>query len=97
MRWAHAGLVATTVAVLAMSPLPSGFTPELPSGWHGGRPFVAVAGSDSMRTPSPTVDRRLSRKRVVHERPARMIDDAVRRRAMEAVRRALESENSSPA
>jgi membrane glycosyltransferase len=94
MRWAHAGLVAVTMAVLATTS-PSGFAPELPHGWRGNREFVQVADSRTSTTPHAT-QKRSSRKRVVHERPARMIDDAVRSRAMEAVRRALESE-SSPA
>lgn len=95
MRWAHAGLVATTMAVLAISP-PPGFAPELPSGWHEGIQFVAVADGDNMPASGHLLDKPALRKRVVSERPARMIDDAVRRRALEAVRRALASE-SSPA
>jgi hypothetical protein len=58
-----------------------------------------VAESESAWTLEPTVEQPPPRKRVVRERPARMIDDAVRRRALEAVKRALESEESedSPA
>jgi membrane glycosyltransferase len=95
MRWAHAGLVVATVAA-AISPRPSGFTSELPPGWRQGHQFVAVADSDSMPTSGPILDKPPSRKRVMRERPARMIDDEVRHRAMEAVKRALESD-SSPA
>ncbi len=94
-RWAHAGMVAATVAVLAISPRPSD-TPEVPSAWGEGRELVAVANTSSMRSPGATFDKPAPRKRVVRERPARMIDDEVRQRAMEAVRRSLTSE-SSPA
>jgi membrane glycosyltransferase len=94
MRWAHAGLVAGALAVMAMSPRPSGFTPESPRGWAEGGQVVAMADRDSMQ--ASTVDKPAARKRVVRARPARMIDDAVRRRATEAVKRALESE-STPA
>jgi membrane glycosyltransferase len=97
VRWAQAALVATTTAVLAFSPRPSGFTPELPSHWGHGPQIVAVADSESVWTSEPVVDQPPSRKRVVRERPARMIDDAVRQRALEAVKRALESEEDSPA
>jgi membrane glycosyltransferase len=96
MRWAHAGLVLITVAVAAMSPRPSGFTPELPHGWREGRQIVGVSHNDSMPAAAPILDKPPSRKRVMRERPARMIDEGVRRRAMEAVKRALASE-SSPA
>jgi membrane glycosyltransferase len=93
-RWAHAGLVAT-MAVLAISPPQSGIAPELPPGWNAGQHIVAVA--DSMPISPPKVDKPAPRKRVVvRERSARMIDDALRRRALEAVERALASE-SSPA
>jgi hypothetical protein len=67
----------------------------LPHGGRGNREFVQVADSRTSTLRHAT-QKRSPRKRVVHERPARMIDDAVRSRAMEAVRRALESE-SSPA
>lgn len=97
LRWAHAGLVATTVAVLAMSPRPSGVTRELPPAWNQGHPFVAVADTDYTLPYEDLVEKPASRKRALHERPARMIDDEVRRRAMEAVRRALASEEDSPA
>jgi membrane glycosyltransferase len=92
-RWAQAGLVLTLAAMAAVSPRPSGFTPELSAGWRHDQ-FVTVA--DSTPTTAPVLDKPASRKRVMRERPARMIDEAVRRRAMEAVKRALESE-SSPA
>jgi membrane glycosyltransferase len=99
VRWAQSALLASATAVLAMSPLPTAFTPELPSYWHQGHQLVAVAESESAWTLEPTVEQPPPRKRVVRERPARMIDDAVRRRALEAVKRALESEESedSPA
>jgi membrane glycosyltransferase len=96
MRWACAGLVATTVAVLAVGSRPSGDAPEWPASWNEGTEVVAVLDSASMQATGNTPDKPQVRKRVVRERPARMIDDEVRRRAMEAVRRAIESE-SSPA
>jgi hypothetical protein len=94
VRWAQAALLATTTAVLAISPRPTGFTPELPSYWRDGPQYVAVADSESVWTPEPTVEQPPPRKRVVRQRPARMIDDAVRQRALDAVKRALESEES---
>jgi membrane glycosyltransferase len=99
MRWAQAALLATTTAVLAISPRPTGFTPELPSYWRDGPQFVAMANTESVWTPEPTAEQPPPRKRVVRQRPARMIDDAVRQRALDAVKRALESEESedSPA
>jgi membrane glycosyltransferase len=98
MRLVHAALAAITVGVLAISPRPSGFESELPAAWRESRQFMAVkvAANDSMPISEPIVERAPSPKRAVRERPARKIDDAVRRRAMEAVRRAMESE-SSPA
>ncbi len=94
MRWAHAGLVAAAVAVLAIIPRPSD-TPEVPLAWGGGRELVAVADANRMGMAGPMFDKPQPRKRVVRERPARMIDDAVRRRATEAVRRAIVSDGST--
>jgi membrane glycosyltransferase len=97
-RWAHAGLAATAVAVMAISTHQSGYTPELPQAWRAAPQVVAVAdtGDEDLQMSEPVVDRPSSRRRVVRERPARMIDDAVRQRAMEAVRRAVATD-SSPA
>lgn len=93
MRWAHAGLVAAMMAVLATAPSPSGFAPELPHGGRADREFVRVADNTTPTAP-PAMQKRPLRKRAAHERPARMIDDAVRSRAIEAVKRALESPSS---
>ncbi len=96
VRWAHLGLVATTVAVLALSPRPPGVFPELPHAWqHGpGLGLVALADSHAMPAAGEIVEKPAPRRRVLRERAARRIDDAVRRRAMEAVRRALASEDA---
>jgi membrane glycosyltransferase len=95
MRWAHVGLVATTVALLAMSPRPSGDTHQLPRAWHEGTQLVALDDTSAMPSFEEMVEKPPSRKRVLRERPAQMIDDAVRRRAKEAVQRAL-AERDAP-
>lgn len=93
-RWAHAGLVAATMAVLAMSPRPSGLTPAVPDIWIQDIQFAAVAANEFVPASEQLSRKPRARKRMARERPARMIDDAVRHRAMEAVRRALASEES---
>lgn len=92
-RWVHAGLVTAAVAVLALSPQPSGITPALPPAWHFDVQLVASADYEFAAPAQEVAEKPRSRQRMLRERPARMIDDAVRQRAMEAVRRALASED----
>ena len=94
-RWAYTGMVAATALALVISPRPSGFAPEAPAASRELGQFVAMADMDSMPAPAPAADRPSSRKRVARDRPARMIDDAVRQRALEAVRRAVESQDGT--
>ena len=78
--------------VLAMSPRPPGDVPDLPQASRHGLHHLVVADSGSTLRAGQALDKPSARKRVVRERPARMIDDAVRMRAREAVQRALAEE-----
>jgi membrane glycosyltransferase len=85
--------VMAVVALLAMSvPLP-GVAPELPPAWRVERSldlggyWRELASLQPVQADAPVVRKRL------RERPARMIDDALRQRAFEAVGRALASES----
>jgi membrane glycosyltransferase len=94
-RMMPAGLAAAAV-VLAMSVPRAGFAPELAPGWGGEAQLAAYAAGGAPAL-LPGVERPSLRKRlVVRERPARMIDDALRRRALQAVKRAL-AEQEAPA
>ena len=96
VRWAHAAIATGAAAVLVMSPRPSAVMPEPPRAWLPDVQIVAVAETDTESWSEREIAQPPQRKRVFRERPARMIDDAVRRRAMEAVRRSLASEEESP-
>ena len=93
---APAALMAA-VAVMAVGLPRAGFAPELPLAWRLTPSLSAVA--DSVRTLPPPAEVQSPRKRVaaLPERPARRIDDEVRRRAIEAVERALAAQDESPA
>jgi len=100
LRRAHhlapAALMAA-VAVMAVGLPRAGLAPELPPAWRLQPSLSAVA--DSVQTPQPPAEVQSPRKRVaaLPERPARRIDDEVRRRAIEAVERALATQDESPA
>jgi|GEM_PF-123293 membrane glycosyltransferase len=91
-RLAPAGMAV--VALLTLILPRQGIAPEPAPAWHAEQEFMAYWHSpplvadwlpSSSETPAP-------RKRTVagmREKPARMIDDAVRRRALEAVERAI--------
>ncbi|HSB99313.1 MAG TPA: glucans biosynthesis glucosyltransferase MdoH, partial [Burkholderiaceae bacterium] len=90
--WRMLPAVATAaLAVLAAAvPLP-GIAPELPQQWRTGSDVVVSAywyePAVPLHAQAPV------RKRVVRDKPARMIDDALRQRAFEAVQRALAAES----
>jgi len=85
VRIASTGLVAAAAAFALSSPR-SGFAPELPAGWCAAQQLAAYPGALG----ASLADKPTPRKRkVLREKPARMIDDALRRRAMEAVERAI--------
>jgi hypothetical protein len=77
------------VAALAMSVPQSGIAPELSPAWRAEQDFLA--NWRGVRPLAPIAEATSTLKRMaVRERPARKIDDALRRRAFEAVERALE-------
>jgi membrane glycosyltransferase len=96
-RLAPAGLMAA-VAVMAIALPRAGLAPELPLAWRL-QPALSAVADSVQATPQPLAEAPSPRKRVValRERPARRIDDAVRRRAIEAVERALAAQVESPA
>jgi hypothetical protein len=71
----------------------SGIAPELPPGLRAEQQLVAYL--DSVPASQPNVERPTPRKRMVlRDRSARTIDNALRRRAIEAVERAIASQDS---
>jgi membrane glycosyltransferase len=92
LRLASTGMIAAA-AVLAMSLPRSGIAPELPPGLRAEQQLVAYL--DSVPASQPNVERPTPRKRMVlRDRSARTIDNALRRRAIEAVERAIASQDS---
>ncbi|MFI4930294.1 MAG: glucans biosynthesis glucosyltransferase MdoH [Burkholderiales bacterium] len=96
LRWHRlrhwtAGAVAAAVALLTLGvPLP-GIAPELPPQWRAAQ--EAALNAYWRDLPSlPPAQQVVARKRAVRDKPARMIDDALRQRAFEAVERALANE-----
>jgi len=79
--------VTAAIAVLVAAMPRPGVAPELPPQWRAGNEVVLSAYwvEPAPAAPAP-------RKRVVRSRPARMIDDAVRQRALDAVHRSLASD-----
>jgi hypothetical protein len=77
------------VALVAAAMPQPGLAPDVPGTW-------GVASRHATQweqvTLPPVAQAPVVRKRVVRGRPARMIDDAVRRRAIEAVERAIAAE-----
>jgi membrane glycosyltransferase len=83
------------VAVFAMTVPRSGIAPELSPAWRAEQQLAAFW--DSAPTLLPTVEMpapRTKRMLVRDNKPARMIDDALRRRAMQAVERAIATQES---
>jgi membrane glycosyltransferase len=79
---------AAATAALVFAALPeAGVTPELPAALRAERQLVMLLAQAAPIDP-PT----LAEPRRVRERPARMIDDAVRARAFQAVREAMAAE-----
>jgi hypothetical protein len=77
------------LALLAAAVPRPGLAPGVPADARGDL-VVAAYWSD---TPAVQPVRASARKRVVRDKPARMIDDAVRQRALEAVQRSLAVES----
>jgi hypothetical protein len=92
LRLAQAGVMAAA-AMVALAMPRSGFAPELSA---QSRLELQLAADSSSLSASPhSIEAPSPRKRLIaRERPARMIDDALRRRALEAVRRAMASQES---
>ena len=89
--WRIAPTMATVLMALmaAAVPLP-GIAPELPPQWRAVSDIITSA-----HWREPTLLAQVQpplRKRVLRDKPARMIDDALRQRAFEAVQRALAAE-----
>jgi membrane glycosyltransferase len=92
LRFASAAMTVVAVGVLALGVAPSSDPGRSTPAWDWDPQLVAPA--DTGPSVSPGADRPSVRKRpVLRERPARMIDDAVRRRALEAVERAMASQD----
>ena len=86
--------VMAAAAMLAFALPRAGLAPELPPEWHLQQHLVAY--DDSSIPMFTDADEAAPRKRLTQRlRPARMIDDSLRRRAFEAVERATAS--NSPA
>jgi len=87
------GAVMAAAAVVALAVPRSGMAPELSPDWRAELQLEAFSSSAteaqrSIESPQP-------RKRLIaRERPARMIDDALRRRALQAVKRAMATQES---
>jgi membrane glycosyltransferase len=94
VRLVTAGMMAA-MALVAVSLPRAGIAPELSPAWRSELPLRAYSDSaGGVQATPPSFDSRAPRKRMlVRERPARMIDDAVRRRAMQAVERAMASQD----
>jgi membrane glycosyltransferase len=91
--WAMAAVAALTIAVPQ-----GGIAPELPATWRAEQEFLATwRQTPTLATvvlgAQAPIRRAMSS---VRERPARRIDDALRRRALDAVERAVISDSSPP-
>jgi len=85
--WRMVPVAATAAMALLAAAVPvPGVAPELPLHW---RAVGDVAVAAYWPEPATPIAQAAVRKRPVREKPARMIDEAVRRRAIEAVERAL--------
>jgi len=96
VMWFGSAAVVAATAVLAFamprSGVAPGWPPELPTEWHLQQQLAAY--DDSSIVVSPEADAPAARKRSAERsRPARMIDDALRRRALEAVERATAADS----
>ncbi|HVO06180.1 MAG TPA: glucans biosynthesis glucosyltransferase MdoH [Burkholderiaceae bacterium] len=88
--WRMLPTAATAALALLAAAVPRpGLAPGVPADARGDL-VVAAYWSD---TPAVQPVRASARKRVVRDKPARMIDDAVRQRALEAVQRSLAVES----
>ncbi|MBE7419521.1 MAG: glucans biosynthesis glucosyltransferase MdoH [Ideonella sp.] len=88
-------LAMMAVAVCALAVPRMSQSPELSAAWHNEQQ-VAALWDAMLHEPSATTIAPAPPKRVmaaVRHKPARMIDDAVRRRAIEAVERAIAAED----
>ena len=89
--WRMAPTAATALMALAAAAVPlPGIAPELPPQWRAVSDIVTSAQwheATVVAQAQPPL-----RKRMLREKPARMIDDALRQRAFEAVQRALAAE-----
>jgi hypothetical protein len=89
LRLVSSGMAVSALAFALVSPGAS-IAPELPMTWRADRPLIAYM-EDSQLSPAGA-DKPQRRKREPQpDRPARRIDDALRRRAIEAVERAMAS------
>src|SRR5207253_2648594 len=86
LRFAQAGLMAAA-ALVALALPRSGIAPELSPDWHAQLQLAAYA-NDAQAT-TLHIEAPPRKRLIARERPARMIDDALRRRALQAVQRAL--------
>jgi membrane glycosyltransferase len=90
LRHLPASAIAAVALLTFAVPRP-GIAPELPPQWRAAQEVVLNAYWRD--EPSlPLTQQVVARKRTVRDKPARMIDDALRQRAFEAVERALANE-----
>ena len=83
--------MAAAVALLTLGVPRPGIAPELPPQWRAAQEAALNAYWRDLPLQPPT-QQVVARKRTVRDKPARMIDDALRQRAFEAVERALANE-----
>jgi hypothetical protein len=81
------------VAMLALAVPKDGIAPELSAAARAAQELDFAAYWRMPTLPPVLAETPALRKRVANEKPARMIDDAVRRRALDAVGRAVALES----